>query len=73
MKFKYYFAIAGFAMAIFSCDEGTGNVGMSLTSSNDDINVIQEVCILRADGDCKLRWVFKQIGNAIRCYQSQIP
>lgn len=39
MKFKNYFAIACFAMAICSCDEGTGNVGMSLTSSNDDINV----------------------------------
>ena len=39
MKFKYYFAIAGFAMAICSCDEGTGNIGMSLTSSNDDISV----------------------------------
>ena len=42
MKLKYYFAIAGFAMAICSCDEGTGNVGMSLTSSNDNINVTTE-------------------------------
>ena len=39
MKLKYLFAIAGFAMAICSCDEGTDNVGMSLTSSNDDISV----------------------------------
>ena len=39
MKLKYFFAIAGFAMAVCSCDEGTGTVGMSLTDSNDAINV----------------------------------
>ena len=39
MKLKYHLAIAGFAMAICSCDEGTDKVGMSLTSSNDNINV----------------------------------
>ena len=39
MKLKYCLAIAGFAMAICSCDEGTDNIGMSLTSSNDNINV----------------------------------
>ena len=39
MKFKYLFAIAGFAMALCSCDEGTDRVGMSLTGSNDNINV----------------------------------
>lgn len=39
MKLKYCLAIAGFAMAICSCDEGTGNIGLSLTSSNDNINV----------------------------------
>ena len=42
MKSKFLLAIAGFAMAICSCDEGTGNVGMSLTSSNDNINVTTE-------------------------------
>jgi len=42
MKLKYVFAIAGFAMAICSCDEGTDNIGMSLTSSNDNINVTSE-------------------------------
>ena len=42
MKLKYLFAIAGFAMAFCSCDEGTGNVGMSLTSSNDNIKVTAE-------------------------------
>ena len=36
MKLKYFLAIAGFAMAISSCDEGTDNIGMSLISSNDD-------------------------------------
>ena len=39
MKLKYFLAIAGFAMAISSCDEGTDNIGMSLISSNDDISV----------------------------------
>jgi len=39
MKLKYHLAIAGFAMAMCSCDEGTDKVGMSLTSSNDNINV----------------------------------
>ena len=39
MKLKYLLAIAVFAMAFYSCDEGTGNIGMSLTSSNDNINV----------------------------------
>ena len=39
MKFKYLLAIACFAMAFSACDEGTDNVGMSLTSSNDDITV----------------------------------
>ena len=39
MKLKYLLAIASFAMALCSCDEGTGNIGMSLTSSNDNINV----------------------------------
>ena len=39
MKFKYLLAIACFAMAFSACDEGTDNIGMSLTSSNDDITV----------------------------------
>lgn len=42
MKLKYLFAIAGFAMAFCSCDEGTGDIGMSLTSSNDNIKVTAE-------------------------------
>jgi len=42
MKLKYLLAIAGFAMAICSCDEGTGNIGMSLTSNNDEISVTTE-------------------------------
>ena len=39
MKLKYFLAIAVLAMALCSCDEGTGNIGMSLTSNNDNINV----------------------------------
>ena len=39
MKLKYCLAIAGFAMALCACDEGTDNVGMSLISSNDEISV----------------------------------
>ena len=39
MKFKYCLAIAGLAMALSSCDEGTDTVGMSLTGSNDNISV----------------------------------
>ena len=42
MKLKYLLAIAGFAMAICSCDEGTGNIGMSLTGNNDNISVTTE-------------------------------
>lgn len=42
MKFKYLFAIAGFAMAVCSCDEGTDKIGMSLTGNNDNINVTTE-------------------------------
>ena len=42
MKLKYLLAIAGFAMALCSCDEGTDKVGMSLTSSNDNISVTTE-------------------------------
>ena len=49
MKLKYLFAIACFAMAICSCDEGTDSVGMSLTSDNDAINVTtQEFDVLTA-------------------------
>ncbi len=49
MKFKYCLAIACLAMAICSCDEGTDNVGMSLTSSNDNINVTaQEYDVMTA-------------------------
>ena len=39
MKHKYLLAIAGLAMAICSCDEGTDKIGMSLTSTNDNITV----------------------------------
>ena len=39
MKLKFILAIACLAMAVCSCDEGTDNVGMSLTSNNDNINV----------------------------------
>ena len=42
MKLKYISAIAGLAMAICSCDEGTDNIGMSLTNSNDEISVTTE-------------------------------
>ena len=42
MKLKHLIAIAGFAMALSACDEGTENIGMSLTSSNDNINVTTE-------------------------------
>lgn len=42
MKFKHLIAIAGFAMAICACDEGTDNIGMSLTSNNDNVNVTTE-------------------------------
>ena len=42
MKFKHLIAIAGFAMAICACDEGTDNIGMSLTSNTDNLNVMTE-------------------------------
>ena len=42
MKLKYLFAIAGLAMAICSCNEGTDKIGMSLTGNNDNINVTAE-------------------------------
>lgn len=42
MKLKHLIAIAGIAMALTACDEGTENIGMSLTSSNDNINVTTE-------------------------------
>lgn len=39
MKFKHLTAIALTAMAIISCDEGTGTVGDSLTSASDNLLV----------------------------------
>ena len=39
MKFKHLTAIALTAIAIISCDEGTGTVGDSLTSASDNLLV----------------------------------
>lgn len=39
MKLKYLTAIAFTAMALYSCDEGTGTIGDSLTSNSDNLVV----------------------------------